>query len=66
MLVKINGAAGEVADGCSVRDVLIARGIRAELAIITVNGEIVKRETWDGTRLYSNDEVEIIRIIGGG
>jgi thiamine biosynthesis protein ThiS len=66
VLVKINGTADEVPQGCSIKDVLTARRISAEIAIVALNGEIVKRDKWEDIVLAANDDVEIIRIIGGG
>ena len=66
MLVKINGAADEVPDKSSVRDVLVSRSIPLEVAIVALNGEVVKREDWQSTVLACDDDLEIIRIIGGG
>ena len=66
VLVKINGLVDEVPDNSSVKDVLIARNIPLEIAIIALNGEIVKRENWENIMLSANDDMEIIRIIGGG
>ena len=66
VLVKINGLVDEVPDNSSVKDVLIARNIPLEIAVIALNGEIVKRENWENIMLSANDDMEIIRIIGGG
>jgi thiamine biosynthesis protein ThiS len=66
LLVTINGAADHIADVSSVKDVLVARSIPLEVAIVALNGEIVKREDWQSTMLALNDDLEIIRIIGGG
>ena len=66
MHIKINGAAVEAPDNSSIKDVLIARNIPLEVAIVEVNADIVRRENWQDVILSPDDDMEIIRIIGGG
>jgi thiamine-phosphate pyrophosphorylase len=66
MLIKINGQAAEVQDGQSIRELVVARELPANGLIIELNGVILQRELWAVTRLNSGDNLEIIRIIGGG
>jgi thiamine biosynthesis protein ThiS len=66
VLIKINGAESEIADGLSVRDLLNERKMPGKAIIIELNGELVKRESWDSLKLNSGDHLEIIGIIGGG
>ncbi|MBM2825287.1 MAG: thiamine biosynthesis protein ThiS [Dehalococcoidales bacterium] len=66
MQLKINGAVAELADNASIRDLLLAKKLPGEIVIIELNGEIIKREKWESLKLSSNDNLEIIRIIGGG
>ena len=66
MQVKINGAVDEVADDSSIGDVLTARELSLQIVVVVLNGEIVKRERWVNLKLNSNDDLELIRIIGGG
>ncbi len=66
MQVKINGAVTELADNASIQDLLLAKKLPAEIVVIELNGEIIKREKWESLKLSTNDNLEIIRIIGGG
>jgi sulfur carrier protein len=64
--VKINGKEDEIPENFSVKDVLAARNLPEHVVIITLNEEIIRRENWESQKLSPDDEMEIIRIIGGG
>jgi thiamine biosynthesis protein ThiS len=66
MVVTINGVVDEVPERTCVRDVLSARSIPDGVAIVALNGDVIDRETWGKVQLRPNDQMEIIRIIGGG
>ena len=66
MLILVNGAAEEVADNSTVRDVLTSKRLPEEMAVVAVNDEIVGRDAWQSLRLKADDRLEVIRIIGGG
>ncbi len=66
MQVTINGKISELPDNCSVRDLLAAKNLPAEIVIIELNGEIINRGKWDNLKLNPDDNLELIRIISGG
>ncbi len=66
MRVKINGAVDEIPDNSSIRDLLTGRKLSADIVIVALNDEIIKREKWESLKLNSNDKLDIIRIMGGG
>ncbi|RHX86517.1 sulfur carrier protein ThiS [Leptospira stimsonii] len=40
--------------------------IKPEMVAIQRNGNILKREFWDQTELMEEDQLEILRFVGGG
>ena len=66
MQIKVNGTVDELPDNSTIRDVLASRTIREDIVIVMVNGEIAKREEWGSATLSPDDNLEIIRIVGGG
>ena len=66
MRVRINGDVADIPDDSSVADVLEARKLLKGAVVIELNGEIVKRDKWASLRLNSDDNLELIRMIGGG
>jgi thiamine biosynthesis protein ThiS len=65
MLVKINGRKSEVADNATIREVVMASEFKDSLIVVQRNGLVTLREVWD-VPLKSDDELEIVRVIGGG
>ena len=66
MQVKINGVVAELPDNSSVKDLLLARKLPADIVIIELNGEIINRGKWECLKLNPDDSLELIRIISGG
>ena len=68
MKVSINGEVDELRQGATVADAVervhpadLRRGLAA-----AVNGEVVPRDEWTDWTLDDDDEVEVLRAIGGG
>jgi sulfur carrier protein len=66
MKVTINGMAHELAAAASVGDAVrlvttLATGVAA-----AVNGEVVRRASWDTTQVSEGDLVEVITAVQGG
>lgn len=66
MDIKINGKPTEVPERSTVDQLLQARGIRPGEAVVQYNGEIVDKSQWADIILKENDELEILRFVGGG
>jgi sulfur carrier protein len=68
MTVYVNGEERSVGDGATVADIVASlgrpRGARG--VAVAVNGEVVVRSEWSGTKLTENDRVEVLEAIGGG
>jgi sulfur carrier protein len=65
--IKINGVDEEVAAE-TIAELLVARGIdpTARFLAVAVNGDVVRRATWDEAPLNTGDAVEIVRPLQGG
>jgi sulfur carrier protein len=64
--VVINGKRDTVGPGTSMAGYLALKKIDPAVAVVEVNGSIVKREDFDTTVLNDNDTVEVLRFVGGG
>lgn len=64
--IKINGKPTEVPDQSTVNELLQGRGISPGEAVVQYNGEIVDKSQWIEIILKENDELEILRFVGGG
>lgn len=66
MNIKINGKPAEVPERSTVDELMQGRGIRPGEAVVQYNGEIVDKSQWTEIILKENDELEILRFVGGG
>ncbi len=63
----VNGAARPLGDG-TLTGLLAAEAVdtKARGLAVAVNGQVVPRHAWDGTRLAPGDEIEIVKLFAGG
>jgi thiamine biosynthesis protein ThiS len=66
MVLHINGAQKEVADGLSLAALVEELGMKPDRVAVELNREIVARAQWGETLLRGGDEVEIVHFVGGG
>ncbi len=66
MLIRIGGEASEVPDGTSITDLLRTRGLPDKNIIVELNGDIVRADRWDSTRLAPGDCLEMVHLVLGG
>lgn len=66
MHVQINGKQTEIADGCSIADLLRDLGFAGQRIAVELNGEILPRSRHADHRVYADDRIEIVHAIGGG
>jgi sulfur carrier protein len=66
MKVIINGAGRELAAGAGVGDAVRLVTTSASGIAVAVNGEVIRRASWDTTPLAAGDEVEVITAAQGG
>ena len=66
MAVTVNGKIIEGLDGLSIESLLEKLQIKRDFTAVSLNGEVVRRETYDTTIIRDHDKVEIVRPVGGG
>ena len=64
--LQINGRQVRLESETPLLDYLARIGIEARAVAVELNGEIVERASFPDTRLRAGDEVEIVRMVGGG
>jgi thiamine biosynthesis protein ThiS len=65
-MITVNGTSLEWRPGLTVADVLKIRNYIFRMLVIQVNGELVKRGTYDKTLVPDGANVEVIHMISGG
>ncbi|TMR97002.1 sulfur carrier protein ThiS [Nonomuraea basaltis] len=66
MIVMINGAAHEVADGMTVAQAVSTLTVATTGVAVAVNDEVVMRSAWETTALSDSDRVEVLTAVQGG
>lgn len=64
--LKVNGKSREVEQPASLLALLEQIGVDPRIVAVERNGEIVKRTTFGETPIGAGDELEIVRMVGGG
>ena len=66
MVVWINGASCELADGARLLDALGALGLPRAGVAVAVDDEVVPRARWAATVLADGARVEVLTAVQGG
>ncbi len=64
--LTVNGEAREVPEGTTVAALLEILKITRGMIAVSRNREILHREQYADTVLQAGDDVEIVRMVGGG
>ncbi|MBU7007305.1 sulfur carrier protein [Peptococcaceae bacterium DYL19] len=66
MQLKINGKVTEIEPLLTLAGLMQTRGIKSGAVVVQYNGDIVDKGFWTEIVLKENDELEILRFVGGG
>ena len=66
MTITLNGDPFEVPGPLSVSDLLARLDIDARRVAVEHNLVVIKRATFDHTKINAGDQVEIVNFVGGG
>lgn len=66
MNIQVNGELKQIANGCSIADLLALLEITGRRIAVELNQEIVPKSLHSTTILQDNDCVEVVHAIGGG
>lgn len=64
--IVLNGAPHQVPAQHSLHDLIEALALSNQALALAVNRSVVPRATWASHLLQANDQVDIVRAIGGG
>ena len=66
MNVRLNGSSYEIHHGATLDQLVRELGVDPARVAVERNRELVRRESFAGTRLEEADELEIVTLVGGG
>jgi thiamine biosynthesis protein ThiS len=64
--IKLNGETYDVDEAATVSELLVRLDIDPRRVAVERNLAVLKRGTFDTTRLADGDEIEIVNFVGGG
>jgi sulfur carrier protein len=68
MVVELNGRPEELPDGATVADAVRFVSIDGDTrgVAVALDGEVVRRSDWEGTKLAERQAIEVVRAVQGG
>lgn len=66
MNITLNGKKAEFEKPVTLIELLELKGLEQEKVIIEYNYDILMRDDWKTTVLKENDNIEVLRFVGGG
>jgi sulfur carrier protein len=64
--VTVNGKPRELAEATDLPAFLARHEINPRLVAVAINGEVIPKGAYDGAIVRPGDNVEIVRMVGGG
>ncbi len=66
MKIFCNGQVREIASGTTLQALLDELNLELDSVVAEINKQIIDRDQYDQTILAEQDQVELIRFVGGG
>ena len=66
MNITLNGNSVEIEKPVTLIELLELKGIEHEKVIVEYNYDILMRDDWKTTVLKENDNIEVLKFVGGG
>lgn len=66
MNITVNGEKKELAESCSVSDLLDTLELQNAFVAVAINSSCVSRSQYNETRIKDNDKIEILAPMAGG
>ena len=66
MKIRVNGKETDIDNGMTILSFLQSKGINPSTVVIEYNYEIPERRKWGSIFLKDNDNIEVIKFMGGG
>ena len=66
MEITLNGKKIMINDGLTLMELVLSKHLEPERVVAEYNGKIINREEWTEITLKENDNLELLRFVGGG
>ena len=66
MKIKLNGKEKEYQAHLNLKEIIAEYSPSRQRIIAEVNGQIIRNQQWEQTRLNDGDRIELVSFVGGG
>ena len=67
MRIRVNGSDRELVPGTTVEELVRELAAAPERGVaVALDGDVIPRSAWGGTRIADGQEVEVLRAVQGG
>ena len=66
MRITVNGETEDIAEGLTLLDLIIGRGLDPGVVVAELNRNIVARDDFAAVRVTPGDSLELLHFVGGG
>ena len=66
VILQVNGQPQSCLDGTTLPQLLNQLNMDPRLVAVEYNGEILHRQFWETTVIKTDDQLEVVTIVGGG
>jgi sulfur carrier protein len=66
MEIIVNGKRESIEQSMSILQYLSLKGLDPNRAVVEHNYVVVKKDDWENVILKENDQLEVLRFVGGG
>ncbi len=66
MVILLNGKKTEIREEKTLKELINEKGLEPDRIVVEYNYQVLKQEEWEKTILKENDNLEVLRFVGGG
>jgi sulfur carrier protein len=66
MKTILNGKSVEIGSGLSLLDLVRSYRLQVDGVIVSLNDEVVTRDSWPEVLISEGDRIELVSLVGGG
>ena len=64
--IIVNGESRELSEPITLAQLIASLDLKPEQVAIELNQVVIRRASWENTRLKHDDRIEIVHFVGGG
>ena len=65
-MLRVNGREENFTEEISVLEFLNNKGVDPPRVIVAINDNVVNKDSWESVLIKDGDEINVLKIVGGG